>query len=336
MNKIYNYHINNLTKSWIVSAMYHCRYMEFCWKKRHHRTYILMYHRFSQKKSPFKIQSSVFDQQLRFLSKKFTIISLDKYIELLDFAPDALPEHPLILTIDDGYADNYHYAYPVIKKYAVPATIFLSTDFVEHRAWLWSNRLEYILRQTRGVNFSLPLGGETHQFSVGSFAGWHEAQLAIFNHCRRLLDEEKDQFLDELSRKLRVVVPSCSTDDFAPLTWEQVREMQGNGVHFGSHTCSHPILSRVEPGALVHELGDSKQQIEGQIDAEVRAFCYPNGAPEDMNQAVVQAVQEHGYAAAVTTSTGYNDNAALNRFLLKRMCWLSGNKPHFMREVTRK
>ena len=75
-----------------------------------------------------------------------------------------LPPNPVLITIDDGYQDMFSYAYPVIKKFNLPATVFLATDFIEKSTWLWSNRLEYILKNSNRAVFTFPLGEDLGNF----------------------------------------------------------------------------------------------------------------------------------------------------------------------------
>jgi hypothetical protein len=131
---------------------------------------ILMYHRFSFENEPFKLLAEVFEQHIRILKKNYTVLSLEEISQYL-INGKALPKHTTAITIDDGYADVYDIAFPLLKNYQVPATVFLATDFIEYRSWLWSNRLEFILRNSKKKEFSFTLDQDYH-FNVSSFSGW--------------------------------------------------------------------------------------------------------------------------------------------------------------------
>ena len=299
------------------------------------RVTILMFHRFSSKKEPFKLPQKVFDRQLSYINRKYNIISFNEYVRVLRGTQERLPPNPLIITIDDGYQDNYEYAYPVLKKYNAPATIFLTTDFISQKAWLWSNRLEYILKSTDKKNFSFLIAGQEKPFQVDSFKGWHTAQLTIFNYFRTVLDVERKALLNELARELGVRVPDEVTDAFLPLTWEQIYEMRSGGIEYGSHTCCHPILSRLSNEELADELNLSKNEIENHINAPVETFCYPNGQPEDITEAVTRQVAQSGYLAAVTTVPGFNQQDSRERYFLKRIAVNTADKVSLARDLTR-
>lgn len=297
------------------------------------RVIILMYHRFSDKPEPFKIPKDVFEKQIRFLHKRYNFISLQHYAEVLEGAKEHLPPNSIILTIDDGYRDNYSYGYPILKKYAIPATIFLTTDFISCRQWLWANKLEFILKNTEYKRFSFPLNGSSTSFDVSNFSNWHETQLTIFNYCTLIPDKEKNNLLDSLAKDLKVEVPPTAVGDFLPLSWEQIREMQKNGITFGSHTCSHPILSRLPEPEIEREVRLSKAVMEQELDTDIDLFCYPNGKSEDFSENVVSVLRNNGFRAAVTTICGHNLKGAEDPYRLKRVSISSENKAELLRRL---
>lgn len=278
-----------------------------------------MYHRFSDKNEPFKVNQKVFENQIQFLRKKYNFISLTHYAEFLNGQKTDLPNNPIIITIDDGFKDNYDFAYPVLKKYSIPATIFITFDFINDKKWLWFNKLKYILQQTKYKTFNFQLGSHTKQFYLNSVESQRNARLTIFNYCKSIRSSEIDVLLNHLSETLKVPTPAQSSGDFLPLTWEQIKEMQKSHIEFGSHTCSHPILSKMKYDQLKKEIILSRKEISLKIGSEVSSFCYPVGTPEDINDDVIQITKEAGYSCAVTTIPGSNHVRKINRFLLKRI-----------------
>lgn len=321
-------------KPLIISSLYHLKFFDILRQFQKKRVIILMYHRFSQKPEPFKIQQSIFENQIKFLKKKYNFISLKHYSEVLNGQRDDLPDNPMIITIDDGYLDNYTVAYPILKKHSIPATIFLTTDFITHKSWLWSNRLEYILKNSKLKEFDFPLGGDTIQFWVDDFKNWHRTQLAIFDYCRTISNVEKAKVLNDLAKHLKVDVPEQVVADFEPLTWTQIKEMRGHEIDFESHTCSHPILTNVTSERLKSEIMDSKREIENNTQIQVSSFCYPNGQSEDINENVIKVLEQSGYNCAVTTINGYNKIGNTNRFLLNRTSVHSQMNKGLLKEVT--
>ncbi len=298
------------------------------------RVNILMYHRFSAGPEPFKIDQRRFEKQLQFFRKKYNPISLADYTDAIE-GRKTLPTNSLVLTIDDGYLDNYTVAFPLLKKYQVPATVFLATDFIDKGAWLWPMKLMYILQNTPLKTFHLSLNSHRREYRVDTFATWHRTQLAIFHHLRTMDDNDKNGFLDALAKDLNVEVPERSGGDFTALTWSQIREMQSQGVEFGSHTCSHPILARIDKDRLEFETHESKRLIESRLQVPVDSFCYPNGQPEDFNGSVVESVKRAGYKCAVTTVYGTNNILTREPYALKRKSLFTDYLPQLYRGLNR-
>ena len=324
----------NPIKPIILSGLYHLKFFDILRHIQKMRVTILMYHRFSGKEEPFKITQKTFESQIRFLIKRYNFVTLKHYSDVLNAQREDLPDNPIILTIDDGHWDNYTFAYPILKKYSVPATLFISTNFITNKAWLCSDILQYILGTTKLREFYFPLGDKKVRFRLDNFQDWLKSQLKIFNYCRTISEHEKDKLINQLAKHLTVNLPDQTAGDFQPLTWDQVGEMYDNGIEFGSHTCSHPILSTLTSEKLNHEILDSKREMETRLGVEISSFSYPNGQPEDINDIVIQMTQKAGYSCAVTTIKGFNDTKNTNPFLLKRMSILTDNKTYLFREIT--
>ena len=116
---------------------------------------ILMYHGFTEERECRGIrnyggkhlQIEKFEEQMRYLDRHCRVIPLEDGIEAFRGRQKNVPQS-VILTMDDGYGSNYALAYPVLKRYGMPATIFVSTDFVEKKDFLWMDRVEYAIDRT--------------------------------------------------------------------------------------------------------------------------------------------------------------------------------------------
>lgn len=111
-------------------------------------------------------------------------------------------------------------------------------------------------------------------------------------------------------------LPTLTRTDFMarPLSWDQVREMRGRGIEFGSHTMTHPMLSRIPAEDARREIADGKRLMEELLAEPVSLFCYPRG---DHDVTVRRLVREVGYRAACTTAPGVNGPDA-DRWALRR------------------
>jgi hypothetical protein len=126
---------------------------------------ILTYHRFSRESHPSKISGAEFSKHLAYLAKHNRVVSLSEAIDALsDEKP--LPANAAVITIDDGYADAYDIAFPVLRKFNLPATLYAITDFLDGECWLWTDLMRYVLQETRTGFLKIEFGSddkiETH------------------------------------------------------------------------------------------------------------------------------------------------------------------------------
>lgn len=219
-----------------------------------------------------------------------------------------------VMTFDDGYRDNYEQALPIMKRYRVPAMVYISVDHVEGRRSFWYETLISAISGTAEQRLDLSA------LDLGSFD--LEDQAAKVHAITELNQALKRYDTDTREHLVKQVAEMLGRADQASgssmLTWDMVREMADQDVSIGSHTMSHPILSRESRERVRLELRDSKTRLETVLQRAVDAFAYPNGRSEDFNDMVVEEAKEAGYSSAVTTMPGIN-TAATDSFMLKRI-----------------
>ena len=275
---------------------------------------ILMYHRFGTTGVPPGVPAPVFREQLRMLKSQFRIVTL---AELAKRLQTGQPEPGLaVITVDDGYEDFRRIAFPVLQDAGVPATFFVTTGFIDKSIWLWPDVLEYAIEHTskRHPDFA-PVGvSQTVDLdtATGKEAAWHALVGALLD----LDSGERSERLADVTRILDVTVPSVPDDAHASVSWDDLREMSQAGIEIGAHTLTHPRLTRLDDDELTREIAGSKRRIEEQLDRSVTSFCYPNGAPEDYDDRVADAVQRAGFDAAVVA---HFDGARGDRYRLRRL-----------------
>ncbi len=276
---------------------------------------ILMYHRFSAEENPHKTSAAQFSAHLEYLKKHNRVLSLADVTEHLQTGK-SLPPNTVVITIDDGYADTYETAFPLLKQFGFPATLFAVTDFLDDKCWLWTDCMRYVLTRTEQEFCSFefenddkvetPLAGKLSRLET---AGRLNARLKL------LPNEQKDTKIKQIADALNVEIPAIPPAEFASISWEQAREVDANNLKIESHTVTHPILTNITQTRLNFELQTSKRRLEDLLNRRVEHFCYPNGT---LNEAVRQAVENNNYKCAVTTNYGFNDSQA-GPFLLSRI-----------------
>ncbi len=250
-----------------------------------HKILILTYHRFSELPNAGATNARAFAEQLEYLRAHYTIVPLSA-VEGYFVAGEPLPPSAAVITIDDGYWDAYEIAFPILRRYRAPATLFAATDFIDRNGWLWTDQLRYVKRQLgASTTFRLDPGGTN-------------AEL------KQVPDDERKRRIAAISTEAGIALPVLPPAEWRAVTWDQAREMARGGIEIGSHTVSHPILPHVDAGRLSYELRQSRQRLEQMLDREITLFCYPNG---DYDARVHDAVARAGYRLAVTIEWGLND-----------------------------
>ena len=278
---------------------------------------IFVYHRFCSKKQNFdhRVSEISFEAQIVEMKKYGTLMSFSSCLEYFN-ANGRWPERAVVITVDDGYRDFYTYAYPILKRHKTPATLFVTTDFVDQKIWLWPDKLDFALRNTSLEKFDVTLQhGDIKTFDLENGRNLFAVWKFLSDYCIASPDKERQRVIDAVISALRVHVPEKPTDEYSAVNWGEVKEMAENGIEIGSHTISHPILSKIDPDQLVKEVCLSKNVLETQLDTQIKSFCYTNSHPGDINGKVVSEVKAAGYLG----SPFWRDYSTFDPYLMPRI-----------------
>lgn len=271
-----------------------------------HKILILTYHRFAVKEGGPSILAASFAEQVGYLSDHYSLVSLSQIQESLTTGA-ALPDRAAAITIDDGFSDAYEIAFPILRQYSAPAAIFVITDFVDRKIWLWTDKLRYIISRVSDGHTTIKVYGRCLSFDLDGEASRLRAADTVNSILKKLPTEAKETALQEIATELKILVPALPPPEYGPVSWEQLLEMEKSGVEIGSHTVTHPILPNVDDRQLHRELTDSRRRLETALNHPVTLFCYPNGS---YDQRTLQAVSRAGYKCAVTTMPVLNDRSS--------------------------
>ena len=305
--------------------------IRFIAKKRGSRVTILTFHRVGENENGEIYQSLPtsfvskrnFEKIIRFLSKHYKIISLSDYVNICN-GKNEITKNSVILTFDDGYKDIYENGYQILKKYKVPATVFLTSSFINTNKVFWWDHL-YAICKNCMVNSSLNnLSSEIYTQNL------EKKLFTIFAVDKRDRDQLIWSLIAELQdydpSKLQLLVTDLASrfnydlealkEDNEMLSWENIKQLKTTGITFGSHTKSHLFLNGSLSKDIVYdEVRDSKLDIEDNLKSEVFAFAYPGGK---ITQRLKETVKNNGYKVACTQRPGINSNTE-DLFALKRI-----------------
>jgi peptidoglycan/xylan/chitin deacetylase (PgdA/CDA1 family) len=263
---------------------------------------VLCYHRVGTKGLPIysALPPEIFEAQMRYLRHRYKIISVSELCE--ELINPQLTESAVVITYDDGYVDLFHHAFPVLKKYQIPATVFLAVHAIENNEVPWYDRVFAVLQLLPDTSLDIQLGSLRH-FALGSPANRLHVADQIMRELRSLPEELRRNCVSDLEQRVRLPKESLSG---RMLSWEQVRSMHRGGVSFGSHSLSHRVMGRLPLEEVEHELRESKEIIEKRLGAPVDAFAFPFGQPSDIGGVSSDFLAACGYRCAMTTVEGIN------------------------------
>jgi peptidoglycan/xylan/chitin deacetylase (PgdA/CDA1 family) len=264
---------------------------------------------------------------MAYVQQNFTVLSFDELADRHRLG-QPLPSNAAVITFDDGYEDNYKIAYPIISQKNLPATIFLTTGLMGTRHIMWWDEVAALLQTTQTSSVLVQGLGE---LKLETSRDRLRAREKLRRYFKSLSEEERRRIQDTLRLELS---HSESPTLRAPmyLDWDQVREMHQNGISFGAHTQTHPILTKVPIRQAEYEILASKKAIQAEIGEPVRLFAYPNGKQGDFNARTRELLDRNGFIAAVTLIQGSNllVEGKVDWLALKRLYIGSDDRPSFI------
>ncbi len=257
-----------------------------------------------------------FTWQMQHVAEHFTPITFATLGRILD-GEVPCPPRPIVITFDDGFEDNYQHAFPILQAVGIPATIFVSTDYIGTNKTYWFDQLAHMLLTTD--KSCLDLADLGQHWLLSDIPSRRVAIADLLDRLKRIPNAERLAVLAAVEIQLGGHFNESATSDSSPMNWRQVREMADAGIEFGSHTVSHPILANLTADDLRTELTESKRVLEEQIRQPVTTISYPVGYSFAFNDQVCSAVRDAGYRFATSYISGNNRLSSLDNVRLRRL-----------------
>jgi peptidoglycan/xylan/chitin deacetylase (PgdA/CDA1 family) len=312
---------------------------------------VLCYHKIHESCSDPRlcVTPSHFAEHLEVLRQHARPIRLQHLSQaLLD---ETLPDRSVVVTFDDGYADNLYNAKPLLERYGIPATVFVITGYIGHNRGFWWDELDrlFLLSGALPEKLDLSVNGNTYHWQLdeaGDYSeeafrrrwrpgeetrsSYHSLYKSLWKLLRPMAEDERQRVLHELrgwAGVKEVVHPS-----HRPLSLEEVVALgQGELVEVGAHTVTHPALPRLSPDSQRDEISGSKSRLEEILNRPVTSFSYPYG---NLSEQTVGIVQRTGFSCACSTRA---DAVGLSseRFQLPRVEVQDWDRDEFAGQLSR-
>lgn len=268
------------------------------------------------------LQKDQFYAALKELKQTGHPVSMDDIISHYSRG-ESLPPFAFAVTFDDGFENNYSIAAPLLKDLQIPATFYVTTDFIENNHMSWIDRIELCLEGCGNVSLNLIWDKQEKTFTCNSAA----RKQAFLEQLRRQVKQSR--FVDpELI--VEHVFEQCQhprirrSDDPLDLkmTWRQVRNLANDDLFtIGGHSHTHPILSFLDPVTLDAEISQSVVLLETKAGVYPVHYSYPEGMAHCYSEGVIQALVRHGIQCCPTAVQGINTPTE-SLFHLKRILWV--------------
>lgn len=271
------------------------------------RVAILRYHSIQDDPSRFEhaigaaiIHSSrCFSQQMELLARHYNPVTLDDALLFLH-GERRLGPRSVAVTFDDGFLDNHEIAAPILGRFGIPATFYVTAGAIAAEHAPWFCRLRHAFGTTPSRRFQM--AGEDGVHDLETPRGRRSGFLAASAACARRVGADQDRLIRSIEECLDVApLPR----DGLMMNWDQVRALHQAGHTVGSHTLSHPNLAQIAVAEAEHELRESRARLTAELGTPVLHFSYPNPILDPhWTPATSELVAKAGYESAVTSEAG--------------------------------
>jgi peptidoglycan/xylan/chitin deacetylase (PgdA/CDA1 family) len=240
--------------------------------------------------------------------------------DVIRHAAVAEPYRPrsFAITFDDGFENNVSVAAPILADCGVPATFYVTTDFVDRNRMTWIDRIELCFEQAAPGRVRLPWAGDPFAFRTPA------EKIAILDdiraHVKTDASIDREALIDDLFVQCGVRNVSVSDDPLdLKLTWEQVRTLSAHRLFtIGGHTHTHTILTHLAPNDLHTEVATSIELLRTRGGVEPRHYSYPEGLEYCYSPVVISMLRVFGVRCCPTAIDGLNDERT-DLFHLRRI-----------------
>ena len=252
----------------------------------------------------FSATPSHFRRQMQLIKHHFTPVSVQQLINAIEDSR-SLPPRPALVTFDDGYRDNGTVAWPIMRDLQIPGVIFLATNHIGGSIpFLW-DFVAYCFEQTAFGSAAeneveIPLLGRVR---LSSMSDRQRLTAAWITESKKRPSKRRWPAAHSLASALDVYPPETAFSDLY-LTWDEVKSLAAEGMEFGGHTRSHPILSQTSPEEAWEEIVGCQEALTQALGRPATSFAYPNGSSADFLADHEKMVLSAGFRIAFSLAAG--------------------------------
>jgi glycosyltransferase involved in cell wall biosynthesis/peptidoglycan/xylan/chitin deacetylase (PgdA/CDA1 family) len=289
---------------------------------------VLLYHRVAHDSLDAQllcVSPENFEKHISYLAGNFNVLPLGDFIA--HHHNKTLEKNSITVTFDDGYLDNYENALPILEKYGVHATIFVTTGPLGSHKGFWGDIVEAALLGKVDVpdSLSIPLLHKT--WPTFSFA----QRLQAHDEIRRLLKQSDLGILQGVIEYISRWAQLGDADYLqrSVISEEQLKALSASDcIEIGAHTVHHANLACLDSAAQYEEIQNSRLRLEEITGYDIRLFAYPYGTVDSFTQTTKDITRKLGFYASIANVQGDFD-AQVDSFAAPRRVVRDWNGSHF-------
>ena len=299
---------------------------------------ILLYHGVTDNKYPFGIEncsgkhihSAVFEEQMKYISENKNVCTLRELSSMLQ-SDEPCPPDCVAVTFDDSFKNVRTVALPILKKYNIPATFFVTTGMVDNDRLFWVDRLEHMLNHYKHDFFYF-----RGTYYTTCYLSYRQEVLSkLKKQMKDLPPKERYEMLDELEDVLGWTDAS-KVENYKNLSWDEVLELDDPPMYeVGGHTVNHEILSYLTPETAKFEIKTCLEVLSDKLGRKVSLFSYPEGQEKHYNDTVISLLRGEGVVISPSAVEGDNYDGEDPFHLKRNMVGFVGGKFPFEEESNR-
>lgn len=231
----------------------------------------------------------------------------------------ALPRSAVWITFDDGYGDFIEHAWPVLRSRALRPTQFVPTAFVgQAKSSFWWDRIEAAISSAQADSLQLDeTGAGTSELTLRG-SGRHKTLKRIRNEVKRRPHQEGMELVEII---IDACNPSAAEPEVRTLTWNEIRELESEGVEFGGHTYDHPMLDQVDEDECLRQIRRGFEVLHSELHNPLPILAFPSG---QFNDVALRCARLAGAEACVSTQQALARSRIQDAFQIPRV----GFGPH--------
>ena len=294
---------------------------------------VLLYHRvcnYETDPQMLCVNPENFDAQIKYLVENFNVLTVAQFSRYYDNS-EKIPTNSILLTFDDGYADNFKFALPILEKYSVQALFYICTGNINSDREFWWDEIErHLLLSSQFPNyFELKVGEKIFSCS-NDISDRIKVYQSLLPVLRSLNVDQRNKVILNIAT---ISGNSLPRQTHRSMNWLELKAMNKSGsAIIGAHTVHHPSLAELSIEEQESEILYSRQELREKLGVEIHYFSYPFGTKQDYSKSTIEICKKAGFKL-VASNFPYIANRKSNRYAFPRFLIRDWDINNFVKEI---